>query len=573
MTVTLFAADAQGNPTGNAIATQPTVGIRLRAGTYRFDNLLPGDYVVQLTNLPAGYVSSTGKSGNALGPVEPGNARFTAADDNTDHGTQTNATTITSTKVTLLAMGNPNDANGVAGNGNLNVDLGLLQPASLGDFVFLDTDQNGVQGANEPGIKGVTVTLYDGTGTTVLATTATDKDGKYTFTNLGQGSYVVGFTPPGGYGIIPQGKGEDRTKDSDANPATGKTAPVTLAPGDNNPTIDAGLFTLPPPPVAALGDLVFLDANGNGIQDAGEKGIAGVTVTLFDGTGKQVGTLATTDANGLYSFTGLTPGDYSVQFTPPAGSGLVFSPPLQGTDTAKDSNADTTTGKTAVVTLNAGDNNVTIDAGLFQPASLGDLVFFDANKNGIQDAGEKGVAGVTVTLFDGTGKQVGTPATTDANGLYSFTGLTPGDYSVQFTPPAGYVVTAPNQGTDTAKDSNADTATGKTAVVTLASGENNPTIDAGLYGTASLGDKVFRDDNGDGVQGPNEPGIDGVAVTLFDAAGTPVGTTTTANGGVYGFTNLPPGSYTVQFTPPAGFTSHQAKNAGSSIRPYFTTSA
>jgi hypothetical protein len=122
------------------------------------------------------------------------------------------------------------------------------------------------------------------------------------------------------------------------------------------------------------------------------------------------------------------------------------------------------------------------------PAALGDLVWFDANGNGIQDGDELGVSGVTVKLLDGVGNPVldadGDPITTvtDANGKYEFPGLPPGTYIVEFVPPAGYGFTTPNQGGDDALDSNADPINGRSGPVTLVLGENNTTVDAGLLG-------------------------------------------------------------------------------------------
>ena len=110
------------------------------------------------------------------------------------------------------------------------------------------------------------------------------------------------------------------------------------------------------------------DANHNGIQDAGETGISGVTVTFYASNGTTVLGTTTTDANGLYHFTGLTAGTYYVGFTAPGG--YTISPQYQGSDTSKDSNANVTTGMSDAVTLTAGQTDDTIDAGMYQAASL-----------------------------------------------------------------------------------------------------------------------------------------------------------------------------------------------------------
>src|SRR5262249_7339287 len=152
---------------------------------------------------------------------------------------------------------------------------------------------------------------------------------------------------------------------------------------------------------ATLGDFVWEDRNANGVQDSGEPGVPGVTVKLMDAAGASVLATTSTDANGLYLFSGLTPGTYTVMFVPPAG--YTASPKDAGSDDAKDSDADAVTGMTGTYTLAAGETNLTVDAGLFRKAALGDFVWEDRNANGAQDSGEPGVPGVTVKLMDGTG--------------------------------------------------------------------------------------------------------------------------------------------------------------------------
>jgi hypothetical protein len=114
------------------------------------------------------------------------------------------------------------------------------------------------------------------------------------------------------------------------------------------------------------------------------------------------------------------------------------------------------------------------------PAALGDFVWNDTNQNGIQDAGESGIADVTVRLLDCEGNVIDS-TTTDANGYYLFSDLDPGSYSVEFVLPNGYVFSPRDQGADDAKDSDPNTTTGVTGCYTLAEGETNLTVDAGMY--------------------------------------------------------------------------------------------
>lgn len=113
-------------------------------------------------------------------------------------------------------------------------------------------------------------------------------------------------------------------------------------------------------------------------------------------------------------------------------------------------------------------------------ASIGDTVWNDENKNGIQDAGELGVPDVTVNLYDCSDVFVAT-MTTDANGYYLFSGLLPGGYYVKFILPEGYVFTLQGQGIDDAINSDADPVTGKTICTQLDAGEADMTWDAGIH--------------------------------------------------------------------------------------------
>ncbi|WP_273446615.1 SdrD B-like domain-containing protein, partial [Neolewinella agarilytica] len=245
---------------------------------------------------------------------------------------------------------------------------------------------------------------------------------------------------------------------------------------------DEVTITVDPTACAKLGDFVFVDTNGNGIQDPGEQGVDGVPVDLKDENGTVIAS-TTTMNGGLYLFEDLVPGEYSVQFGLPAG--FEFTGANAG---AEDVDSDAAAsgpmlGMTAPVTLGAGEENFDVDAGIIQTASLGDFVFLDENADGQQDAGEEGIEDVVVNLLV-DGVQVAT-TTTDANGFYEFTDLTPGvEYQVEFVAPAGLEASPQDEGDD-ATDSDADETTGLSQTVVLESGENNPTIDAGFYETAS----------------------------------------------------------------------------------------
>ncbi|MCB9149008.1 MAG: carboxypeptidase regulatory-like domain-containing protein [Caldilineaceae bacterium] len=449
VTVELFVLDQNGNgvSTGQTTTTD-------ESGAYLFSELPAGKYYVvfHLDTLPAGYVVT-----------EP-NKPLLSDEYDSDADPATGQTPPTGTLLN--------------GEQDLSLDMGVYQPASLGDYVWLDRDGDGVQESGESGIEGVRVELFSGDGASTGLTTTTDADGFYEFTDLAPGDYYVVFTPPTNYQFSPQDAIGNDELDSDADPVSGRTAVTTLVSGENDPTWDAGLFQ-----DAAIGNYVWLDVDADGIQEAGEEPIAGVKVTLYavdaDGNETQVAT-TTTDENGFYGFTGLTPGAYFVEFQNP--NGLVVTPGNRGSDDARDSDVSITTNRTSVTTLDSNEYDPTWDAGFTEPASIGNYVWNDGPKetaNGVRDEGERGVPDVVVILYDADGNEV-TRTTTDANGFYEFTDLTPGDYSIQFILPENYEgFTRQNMGDDNS-DSDADQQTGATPVTTLEPGENDETWDGGL---------------------------------------------------------------------------------------------
>ncbi|RMD81937.1 MAG: hypothetical protein D6823_01725, partial [Chloroflexi bacterium] len=401
---------------------------------------------------------------------------------------------------------------------------------------------------------GVRVELYldsNGNGQVdtgeFVAFTTTAGGGLYTFSDLIEGNYIVripasqfatgqplaGFVSSTGTNGSANGPYEgmatpdpDNNLDNDDNGTTGAggnvdSLPITLSRGSEPPftsdgdgdngnlTVDFGFFRH-----ARLGDRVWHDVNANGVQESGESGISNVTVELYSagadgviGGGDDVSVVTTTtDSSGIYGFSYLIPGNYYVRFALPSGYTDV-SPQDQDSDNAIDSDADPVNRQTVVIALAAGDNDPTWDMGVFNRASVGNFVWEDRNGNGVQDSGEPGIDGVTVTLYRADGTTVAT-TTTAADGSYSFTGLVPGEYYLIFSNlPSGYVFTVADQGSDNTVDSDADPTTGRTANFTLTSGQTDTTWDAGLFGVASIGDRVWEDLNGNGVQDAGELGV------------------------------------------------------------------
>ena len=300
---------------------------------------------------------------------------------------------------------------------------------------------------------------------------------------------------------------------------------------------------------------LYNDANASFSSDNGESPYAGVTVALLkrDGTpvldkdGNPV--TAVTDADGKYSFPGLALGEYSVSVVDPTSGPLAGTKPTEAYTGRYKTSADVTIAE-------ATGSVIDVNFGFVKPASVGDKVWMDVNRDGLQDADEPALPGVTVTLTYEDGSAVtdasGNPVaavTTDANGKYTFENLLPGGYKVSFQAPAGFEATTSEAGDDRAADSN-----GASASVTVAQGQTDDTIDFGAVGTGVIGDQLFVDvnQNGGGAPDAGDKVLPGVKVTLtWTGPGgiTRTYETTTDADGTYKFENLLPGDYKVSVDP------------------------
>ncbi|WP_341405633.1 SdrD B-like domain-containing protein [Luteolibacter soli] len=493
---------------GDAVfdATEPSA-VTSSTGAYSIGNLFNGTYTVRVdkSTVPSSYAQT-----------------YDLTSPSTDH-----------TATVAISGANRTDA-----------DFGYRNDASLGDLVWNDRDADGVRDAGEPGIPGVWVYIdadgddYFDQGIERYA--ITDLNGFYKFENLAAGTYSVRVE----ISTLPQGVTQTYDLDATLDHETNRTLTASQEVTDVDFGYRAG---------AGFGDRVWNDADADGVQDAGETGIANVRVYAdINGDGifqSATEPAALTDATGAYSIGNLVPGTYTARVD-------VSTLPASMTQTFDATGA---LDHAATFTLSATQVRTEIDFGYTSPVTIGDLVWNDVNGDGQKGASEVGIAGVTVTLYRGGNDTIAATTTTNASGLYSFTNQMPGSYYVVFDPVAGYIRSAADQGAD-ASDSDAN-AVGRTPAITLTGGQSNLTLDAGYFQPGTITGSVLADTNNDNT---GDVGILGVVLTLKDGSGNDIDsdlntsgvqptTTTTNASGLYTFSNLTPGSYQVVETQPAGY--------------------
>lgn len=254
-----------------------------------------------------------------------------------------------------------------------------------------------------------------------------------------------------------------------------------------------------------LGNMVWYDRNTDGSKQGNEDPIANVTVNLYNDAnndnlpdGVPVSTTTTNNA-GWYNYSNLGAGNYIVGIVPPTGytKGIV-----NGGDPDSDYDNDNNginlvNGEVRgnAISLSAGaekdslgnsnsNYNATYDIGLIGTASLGDYLWNDANRNGLQDAFENGMAGRQVLLKNAAGTATLATTQTDSNGRYRFNNLAPGTYTLKFPGIQLKVPTQPMVGSNMEINSKPDSLT-SSYQVSLSAYQVNLTIDAG-YKSAGI---------------------------------------------------------------------------------------
>ncbi|MFT5165777.1 MAG: hypothetical protein ACI8P3_001006 [Saprospiraceae bacterium] len=505
-------------------------------GDYSFVGLLDGYYYAEVDNTTIpGTITQTGDADNTSGLCSPCDALWKNPASNVNAVAEI-----------------------ISGNDFTNISFGYTANPAIQGTVWEDSNNNGAQEEGEIGVSTVSVELQHAGCTPGVdcPTAITDADGNYVFENLAAGT---AYTLTVSTASLPAGGSWLETAESDAS--VNNAISKTLVAGEASASNDFGFNHTGS---STISEAVYMDWNGDGIQDAGETNLVGITVNLYEDTNNDGlidsstdALVATTTTTGTgYSFTNIPAGNYIVEIeetTLPSFTSLTADPDESGvTCTTCDALGSVTTDGTSSYTA--------IDFG-YQPkggASISSTVWQDSNGDSILLA-ESIITNVTVELWadtDGNGTyELAMTTISDVAGNYTFANLPDGDYQVK-------VSTAD---TDIPKDAFGNTSVstnGSSYDMTISGGDvtsinsiacSNCTddLDFGFAKLGAIGSTVFFDANGNGAQDWTETGIEGVTVYLCDTAsgtcnsGSALQTAVTDATGAYLFTGLVPDDYTV----------------------------
>ncbi|MEM7538605.1 MAG: SdrD B-like domain-containing protein [Chloroflexota bacterium] len=495
-----------------------------------------------------------------------------------------------------------------------NHDAGI-RPSVIGDRVWLDINRDGIQDdattgeiglgteVSEPGAPIIPVKLYNAQNQ-LLAETLTTPTGHYSFT-VAPGVYQLALdVPEEALPKVDVITSDDALAFISTDALTiGHTLPFTIALGENNLSLDVGLYP------ALIQGVVWDDLNGNGIReqsinvslvaepdDQAEPGLGHVKVALLDHHTGQTILESASDFNGEYTLATI-PGLYDIAFTQPEN--YLFSvvaatqdpqpssPENSGPDTpSRPSNIVTSdvnpdTGRIMSVTVAYNQTYAGWDAGMYAGATLGDFIWADDNGNGLFDEDESQIADVVVRLYSEPDAQSGNNLTgvlraisrSDDQGAYRFTQMSPGRYYITVEPPVNqeYVLTRNRSGlltfastTETPSEIQTEIQAGAQSSIvesspqmrsntfTVTSGLEDFSLDLGMAQPAAIHTYLWYDQNRNGVRNGDELGAGGVTGKLYNDFNRLIAQATSTPTGTLSFVKVPPGIYQLEFDAAVG---------------------
>ena len=315
----------------------------------------------------------------------------------------------------------------VLGSGQIGREYNFCEhePSSLSGFVYHDEDNNGAFTGQESPIEGVTLDLLDGTGQ-AIATTFTNAQGYYEFSNLRGGVYRLVEQQPSGWidGIDTAGTVDQQP--TGVAVGSDEIAQIQLGFGQDGVQFNFGELL-----AGSLRGLVHIDLDQDCEVDPGEAGLEGVVVELLNSDGQLVAS-TTTDAQGQYEFTQLKPGRYGIRQVQP--DGFFHGGQRVG------SHGGTVAGDDLLSNIEIGSGQHLVDYNFCEvpPTQISGTVFLDSDLDVMLGPDEPRVPGVIINLLDAQGQVVAT-TTTDSQGEYRFENLRPGKYGVQEIQPSDLI--------------------------------------------------------------------------------------------------------------------------------------
>lgn len=420
--------------------------------------------------------------------------------------------------------------------------------ASLRVQVFVDGNNNGVLGKNEPLLAGAAVTLYirEGGVEAVVAAAVTDEEGTAVL-HAPAGSYILRCEMPKDYAYAQKGsKALISHSQMEQSIDRVQEAAVTIRQGEEN------VFGIGAAEMSVLSGTVWLDVNSDGLWQAEEPGVEGIRITA-DGARNNLHYETTTDADGRFEIRQIRNGTYNVAYHLP--DGYVFTYKANGPKQQRSimtTEADRT-GKDQIV-FDKGEVVDEQNIGLVPEAVIEGVCFLDANYNGVFDEGEAVLPGVELELFRQSNNKRLRTVTSDENGVFRFGNIRSDTFKIKALLPKDttYTVNIPGN-PDANQFAPRDGRREQTVLNISVENGGSTRLLVGAISYGSVSGVIYFDDNFSGSWESGEKIAQGIIVTLLDAGGEAVKSAKTNKSGAYSFADLTPGEYRISVTARSGY--------------------
>lgn len=406
---------------------------------------------------------------------------------------------------------------------------GGLTLGSVSGHAFEDHNGSGIMEEGEGLLAGLTLTLTPSRADLEPVTVTTGADGAFSLTGLRPDTYEL-------HVACPDGRVLSRTALATLPVRAGEASQrVSLTIGMGDMYQEQQLGCVVP---ASLAGVLWLDENNDGRRGGDEQTPAGMRVTVIDQATEEIFAVLSTDSQGVFAADGLIPGSYTLRYELDAQT----IPAMTGDSTFRQEGNALVMRDVRAAEGSAVDG---LSLGIVRYTSLGGQVWVDRGGT-VQP-----LPGAAMTLMDAGGTALQQVQTDEAGG-YRFDGLLPGDYGIAVLLPEGQVVVEPG---DSRLKKHTSIMTwcagrgGSSDTVTVRMGQDQLSLDVGSVLPGRLGDLVWLDENGNGLQETEEGGIPGVQLELL-RDGQVVAQTVTDQYGFYLFDELYPADYAIRATAP-----------------------
>ncbi len=477
------------NEAGETVGTKKTNA----KGVYTFDGLVPGTYSLRMT----------AKSGYAFTRLGEGNVML-----NLNNGEGYSEPFFVPLGETVSAM-----------------DAGMIKPATVEGTVFADRNDNGKQDGDEGGLTGTVVRLM--TGEEEFFRAEIGEDGNFLFDAVMPGTYTLRYELP--EHSVFAAVTENGNRMSGENGICETEAFSISTDGYHRAELCGGLT------LGRISGTVYRDHDGDGSRSAEEELLAGTEISLIPARADLEKAAVATEADGSFLLDNVRPGDYTLEVKLPED--LVMSR-LPGTKLPLKAGQNS---QSEGMTIAMGDMLDGENLGAVQPAGLCGTAWLDENINGLRDAGEKALAGETVTVRDETDGSVFAVLTVGEDGSFTADGMIPGTFTLEYEMD-DRTERAPEGDNTFVQNGRKLEMTG----IATSEGTKREDLKLGVVRYTVMGGRAWVDRGGE-ISGQTE-----VAVTLTDESGVPLSQQITGEDGSYLFTDLMPGNYRILAEMPEG---------------------